>query len=493
MLLSGRDYLESIKDGRALYVGGEKIEDATTHPAFRGAAHTFAALYDMKASPELRDEMSFEEGGERFSMHYLQPRSQEDLRRRSRAHRRIADFTLGLMGRTPDTVASSITGMTLARQVFERPGGHAGNLDAIYRHLRGNDIFCTYAIVPPQGARSKDFYNNEVRQPALRVTAEDDRGVTLNGMKMLATSAAYAHEVLIGNVMPLDAARKKEAITCVIPLNLPGLSLWARRPFNRGDETEFDYPLTTRYDESDCMLVFRDVHVPWEKVLVHDDAELSRDIYHHTPAHVIANHQCMVRFSTKMRVFIGMASLITKATGAHDIPAVRDVLGRLAAAEAGFSAMVAGQIENWATVGDGGTMYGRRELYGAVHWAMENHSLVIDTLRELMGGGHFQFPADIGVLENEELAPVFQELWTSGASSAVERMRIFKFAWDLIGSDFASRATSYEKFFVGPAFAVRGYNFIHTPWDRFAGAIENAMARYDVPGAVQAAVGRAAE
>ena len=48
------------------------------------------------------------------------------------------------------------------------------------------------------------------------MTAEDDRGVTLNGMKMLASGAAYAHEVLIGNVMPLAADQLKESITCVI-------------------------------------------------------------------------------------------------------------------------------------------------------------------------------------------------------------------------------------------------------------------------------------
>lgn len=481
MILSGRDYLESIQDGRTLYVGGERIADATTHPAFLGAARTFAAIYDLKASPELRNEMTFEEDGERFSMHYLQPRSQEDLRRRTRAHRRIADFTFGIMGRTPDTVASSITGLTLGRHVLEAPGGFPENLDTIYRHMRRNDIFCAYAIVPPPGARNKDYYGNEVRQQALRVTAEDDRGVTLNGMKMLATSAPYAHEVLIGNVMPLDPSRKKEAITCVIPLNLPGLSLWARAPFNRGGEAEADQPLTARFDDADCMLVFQDVRVPWEKVIVHDDADLSRNIYHQSPAHVIANHQCMVRFASKMRTLLGMASLITQATGTRDIPAVRDVLGRLAAAEAGFSAMVAGQLENWEPYGDTGAMYGRRELYGAVHWAMDNHSSVVDTVRELMGGAHFQFPADSSVLENEELAPVFHDLFASGPLSAVERMRIFKFAWDLIGSDLASRAASYEKFFVGPAFAVRNYNFIYAPWDQLTATIEAAMAALPEP------------
>ena len=77
--------------------------------------------------------------------------------------------------------------------------------------MRHDDIFATYAIVPPPAARNKDYYQTQgLQQPSLRVTAEDDRGVTLNGMKMLASSAAYAHEVLIGNVMPLAPDQLKE-------------------------------------------------------------------------------------------------------------------------------------------------------------------------------------------------------------------------------------------------------------------------------------------
>ena len=166
----------------------------------------------MKADPALRDLMTFEEGGERFSIYYLQPRSQEDLRRRTRAHRKIANFSFGLMGRTPDAVAGNITGLSMKPEVFDsEPGGNRENLLSIYRHMRRDDVFATYAIVPPPGARNKEYYQASGRpQPALRVTAEDDKGVTLNGMKMLATGAAYAHEVLIGNVMPLASDQLKD-------------------------------------------------------------------------------------------------------------------------------------------------------------------------------------------------------------------------------------------------------------------------------------------
>jgi hypothetical protein len=101
MLMTGKEYLQSIRDGRVIYIGKERVKDQTTHPAFASGARTYAALFDMKSDPALRDVMTFEEGGERYSMYYLQPRSQEDLRRRNRAHRKTADFCFGLMGRTP--------------------------------------------------------------------------------------------------------------------------------------------------------------------------------------------------------------------------------------------------------------------------------------------------------------------------------------------------------------------------------------------------------
>ena len=67
MLLTGKEYLESIRDGRRVYVGSEQVDDVTTHPAFRNAAHSFAAIYDRKRAPENRDAMTFEEDGETFS------------------------------------------------------------------------------------------------------------------------------------------------------------------------------------------------------------------------------------------------------------------------------------------------------------------------------------------------------------------------------------------------------------------------------------------
>jgi aromatic ring hydroxylase len=54
MLMTGKEYLGSIRDGRRVYIGGELVEDVTTHPAFRNAAQSFAMIHDRKRDPENR-------------------------------------------------------------------------------------------------------------------------------------------------------------------------------------------------------------------------------------------------------------------------------------------------------------------------------------------------------------------------------------------------------------------------------------------------------
>src|SRR5580704_18365286 len=320
MLKTGEQHLESLRDGRTVYIGKEKVTDVTAHPAFRNAAHSMAAIYDMKAAPENRDAMSFEENDKRFSKYFLKPKSRQDLEARSLAHHRIAEMSYGMLGRSPDHVSSFVTGMATKPEEF---GRFSGNLTAYYEHMRDNDIYAAYAVLPPQAARNPDFYHKQnLPVPTLRVVRETDDGVVISGMKMLATGAVFANEIWIGNVLPLAPDQKKEAITCAIACNAPGLQLWSRQSMELGCTSEFDSPLAYRYDETDCMLLCDEVKVPWERVFVHDDALLSRDIYMKTPSHCFGNHQSNVRFWSKMRQLVGLCSKIANATGADQVPAV---------------------------------------------------------------------------------------------------------------------------------------------------------------------------
>jgi 4-hydroxyphenylacetate 3-monooxygenase len=487
MLRTGKEHLESLRDGRIVYIGSERVDDVTRHPAFRNAARTVAALYDMKADPANRDTLTYEEEGGRHSIYFLRATSRDDLQRRMVAHKRIADFTYGMFGRSPDHVASFVTGMAMKLDELKPPCGHPGNLLAYYRYARDNDLYTVYAVVPPQAARNPEFYHRQnLPIPTLQVVGEDDDGVVITGMKMLATGAIFANEIWIGNVIPLAPDQTKQAITCAIPCNAPGLRLWSRKPTERDCTSEFDSPLAYRYDESDSMLLCDAVKVPWERVFVHDDALLSRDVYIKTPSHCFGNHQSNVRYWSKMSLLVGLCSRIAHASGADQVPAVKETLGKIAAQEAMIAGMVHGQInacEGWPGGPEGYVCFNRRMMYGALDWCTQNYSRFVDELRELAGGGVFQMPADISVMQDPELARQFQNYWQTPQCDAVTRMKLLKLAWEMIGSEFAGRHLQYEKFYAGAPFIIRSHSFRETDWAAFNKIVDDLMAGYDYPAA----------
>lgn len=480
MLKTGSEHLESLRDGRVVYIGDERITDVTIHPAFRRTAQTVAMLYDIKADHANRDVMTYEQDSRRYSMFFLQPRSREDLARRTRSHKFWADASYGLFGRSADHMASWITALAMQPEVFQTPE-YGQNIVRYYDFMRNNDTFLVYAVLPPQAARDPDFYAREnLPIPTLRVTDEDDNGVTLNGMKMLATSAVFANEVWIGNVIPLAPAQLKESITCAVPVGTQGLTLWSRKSFEREATNVFDNPLSSRFDETDSMVLFKDVKIPWERVFVHDDPIRSREIYSKSAAHCFGNHQSNVRFLSKLQLLVGIASKVAQSNGASEIPAVREVLGRLAAFEATLGGMIAGQAMDYEELGNGYFGFNRRYMYAALQWCTDNYGDICAIVRELCGGGVFQMPADSSVMRDPDLRTIFETYWRTPSQTSLERMKLFKLAWDMLGSEFAGRHIQYEKFYAGPAFLVRSYNYREAPWAGFDSIVDDLMAQYDL-------------
>jgi 4-hydroxyphenylacetate 3-monooxygenase len=490
MLKTGQEYLEGLRDGRRVYVGGELVDDVTRHPAFRNAARSFAMLYDNKRAPENIDVTSYEEDGERYSTWYLQPKSKDDLKKRMETHRRVAQWTHGLIGRSPDHVSSFVAGLAMRPDLFDgNRKGFGDNLVNYYKFMRKNDICATYTVLPPQGARKPELYQREgMKIPTLRVVEERDDGIVINGMKMLGTSAVFADETWVGNLLPLGPGQEKESVTCAVPLNAEGVSMWARKPFEKYAVSEFDNPLAYRFDETDSMVIFENVFVPWERVFTMDDVDLSREIYLKTPAHAMGNHQSNIRFMEKLKLIVGLANRVARMNSIRHIPAVQMTLGALAAKLSGLEAMIHGAVENFETEhAPGYVNINRRYMYGALHWCTTNHSSVCETVSELLGGGPFQFPADISVIDDPKMKETFETYWSVPGETAKDRMKVLKLAWDLLGSDFAGRHMQYERFYAGPSFIVTNYNFLTADWDAWEGIIDGILDSYDAPVRAQAA------
>jgi len=477
VLISGQQKLERMRDGRTVHIGAERVEDVTSHPAFRQGAQTIAALYDLKADPAKSDLFTYQEDGERYALQWMRCRSRDDLTRRMRALKASADATYGFIGRSPEQVAGLIAGLAMNPAVLENlHAGFGENLLRYYEHARRNDLFLCFAVTPPTGMRATELFPGQERDdPNLQVVAEDSAGVTVSGMKMLATSAVYADEILIGNLTPIADKFKSEAITAALPLNAPGVSLWSRQPYAQNVAHEADYPLSYRFDETDSVLVCDRVKIPWERVFLHNDAAMSRRIYIETPANCYQNHHSNIRFWSKMGLIVGVASRVCQANGIDKIPAVRETLGRFAALEATIGGLVAGQIEAWEEWPPGYATPNRRIMYAALNWCQEHHSEIVDMLRTLLGGIPLLMPASIDVMTDAPLRDTFERWWKTPSIEAVDRHKLYKLAWDIVGSEFAGRHMLYEKFYAGNSLVVRNQSDREAPWERFHAVVDELL------------------
>ncbi len=476
---SGKDYLEALsKRGGEIYLGGERVDDVASHPAFKNAARAVARLYDITADPANHDRLTYIDGksGKRYNNIFLQPRSRADLEARNRVSDAWARSTWGLFGRSPDHVAGWITGMACQPETFEKYGaGFGRNIVDYYHYVRDNDLFVGYAIVPPAAAKSADVTTTSAQSAApdskwganagLRVVKEDEKGVTLWGFKILATAAVFADELLIGNYQPLAKGQEPFAVTCGVPINAPGLKLLSRRSFEQSAASQLDDPLAFSYDENDAVVFCDNVLVPWNRVFAHNDVDGCRAIFNDTPAHVLGNAQAHIRHLAKLRLILGTIKKVLELNGLVGLPAVRDTLGMLATRVGMVESLVLAEstaIESWP---NGFVAQDRQTMYSTMAYTMEYYPEFIQVMRELLGSHPFQQPADVTVFENPVTAEIYGKFAMAEPTAAIERYKIMRLAWDLIGSEFASRHTQYEMFYNGAKHVARGRAFQHFRWD----------------------------
>src|SRR5439155_13180272 len=159
-LKTGAQHLDSLRDGRQVYIHGKRVEDVTTDPAFRNSVGSAAHLYDFQSSPQNAERMTFPlPSGERVSRAWQLPTNYAELVARREALVSWAETHFGFMGRAPDHVASCISGMFMGIEVFEEyDPRRATALRDYYAFARDRDLYLVYLIINPQTDRSKPLH-----------------------------------------------------------------------------------------------------------------------------------------------------------------------------------------------------------------------------------------------------------------------------------------------------------------------------------------------
>jgi 4-hydroxyphenylacetate 3-monooxygenase len=478
---SGDDYVASLRDGRAVYLDGERVPDVTKHPAFVEPIQRIAERYDLARAEASRETTTCVDPltGARIGAMWLIPRSAEDLARRRRLHRFWAEGSYGLMGRTPDHVACVVTAFAGARDFFARGGARFGDHAVrFYEKARDADLYVSYAIVPPQVDRSQPAHRQP--EPFLYpgVVVERDGGIVVRGAQAIATSAVMSDWVFISYITPLVKGDEDYAISIVVPAAAEGLRLYPRRPFSATATGVYDYPLSSRFDEVDATVVLHDVFVPWEHVLIYRNVDLVNAQFHETPSHTLANFQSLVRFGVKLEFMAGLAMKLAELHSNEKSPAVQAQLGgEIAAVCASFDALVHA-AERFPLVVDGVARPHPQYIYAGMSL---QRRLIVDllrSLRELAGGAFQAVPSSELSFTGADTRADTERYYRSGIATSRERIKLLKLIWDFVGTEFAGRQLQYEMFYSAAQPVVNTRMFRSYDWQAAKAMVDRCLGEY---------------
>ncbi|SRR5579884_548951 len=483
MTRSGAEYVRGLRDGRTVYLNGERVADVTTHPAFAEGVQAIASLFDLANDPANRELMTYPSprDGRPIDKWWLIPRSYDDLVARRRALKAVADQSYGLLGRSPDHMASFLCAWAGSPAFFARGGQQfAENIQRFYAKAADEDLYLSYAIVQPTVDRTRPAHQQPEPYLYAGVVKEKDGGIVLRGAQMLATGGVMSDYVFISVILPLRPGDEDYAISLVVPNDAPGLKLYTRRPYTLGATTVFDYPLTTRFDETDSLVVLDDVFVPWEDVFVYRDVALTFGQFSETAAHSLGNLQAHIRSWAKLEFLVGLVKRICERNGQLAKPETIALLGDLASRVALVEGLVLAAEVN-ARLDEFGVMCPDRTMvYASQTLQAQLYPEVMTMVRGLMGGSVIQLPSSAADLLSPTTAPDVERYVRWAEAPAGERVKLLKLLWDLVGSEFAARHLQYEMFYAGEPAAVKGREYRAFDWAAAEALVDRCLASYDL-------------
>jgi len=482
MTRSGDDYIRGLKDDRTILFNGERVADITTHPAFAAGVRAVARLYDLAQESSHRDLMTYPSprDGRPINKSWMVPRTRDDLAARRRAIKLWADASYGFLGRSPDHVASFFAGFAGAPSFYARGRQQfADNLLRFAAKAADEDLYVSYVIVQPTIDRAKPAHQQAEPYLYAGAAAERDNGIILRGAQMLGTGSVMSDYIFVTVILPLRPGDEDYAISCAVPNSAPGLKLYPRRPYAFGTTSVFDYPLSSRFDETDSLVVFDDVFVPWEDVFIYKNIELTAGQFSTTAAHVLGNTQSHIRSWAKLQFLVGLVKRCMDLSGRSATPETISQLGDLATRVSIVEGMILG-AEAAAEPDQFGVMRPKDSiLYASQVYQKAIYPQLANQIRGLMGGSLIQLPGTVNELISPGSAADIERYIRWPKANGHDRVKLLKLLWDAIGSEFGSRHLQYEMFYAGEPSSIHGREYRNFDWAAAEAMVDQCLKSYD--------------
>ncbi len=448
---TGQQFIEGLRaQPREVWIAGERVDDVVTHPAFRNVVRSVAALYDMQHDPARYEAMTYTSptSGERVGMSFLPPRTRDDLVRVRRMMKNWADFSGGMLGRSPDYLNRAVMAFAAAADYCgENDPRFAENIRAYYTLVREGDLCLTHTLINPQANRSMGPAGQADPHVAASVVRETDRGIIVHGARMLAT-LPIADEIMVFPSTLLKGTEEDRpyAFGFAIPTSTPGLKFLCRETFDQGGSA-FDHPLGSRFEEMDAVVIFDNVLVPWERIFLLRDVERCNKAFSATGAVAHMAHQVVTKNIAKTEFLLGLASLMVDAIAIEPFQHVQgkiaEIIYYLEAMKAFARASEADAVlDRWGVMTPAWP-----PLDAARNMFTWMYPRMIEILQLLGASGMMARPTEADL--DSELRPLIDRYYQAARMNARDRIRLFRLAWDVALSAFGSRQVIYERFFFG--------------------------------------------
>jgi 4-hydroxyphenylacetate 3-monooxygenase len=468
-LRTGSDFVDSIRDGRRVWINGERVEDVATDPTFRPIVDIRARIYDMAHMPVHRRTVTYVDPvtGQRRHIANKLPMVEEDWQRKRAALDSLFKEIGGVVTRVGDETVCAMWSMYDGREVLQEFNpDFARNIEAHMERILRTDPFHVSGNTDPKGDRSKPPQEQDPDM-LLHVVRETDAGIIVRGAKY-ETASAYANQAFVKPTTANwgDQKMSEYAVGFILDdMAAEGLTHICRNGLN-GKRRE-DYPLSCRFDEIDAMLIFDNVLIPWENVLFYRDTAAAAFV--RGTLHRYSMYPFTLRLLYVADMLIGTVLHNLKQTGLESNPVVREKMALLVCYREGIDAHLTASIANAERSPAGLLMPNQSLLYaGRVH-ACSKLPEMMHLARELCGGQICLTP-DIASFEAPESSRWLEKYYSINENwRSEDRRKLLAYARDLLNSDYAGHRLSFYLFAHSPPFV--HLNAVYNNFD-FSGPLE---------------------
>lgn len=473
MIRTGEEYRQSIRDGRRVWIDGERVTDVTRHPMLRPLIDIRAHIFDMAHEDRFREAMTYtDETGETNAIANKLPITQQDWHDKRRAVELVLDEIGGIVTRVGDETVGEVWSLYDGQGMLNDVAPHFA--DNIRRHVQrviDRDPFHVSANTDPKGDRSKRPQEQDPDM-LLHAVKDTDAGIIVRGAKY-ETAAAYANQAFVKPTIANwgDAELSDYAVGFICDLSAPGLEFICRTGFAGRTPIE-DYPLANRFDEVDALVVFNDVLIPWENVLFYRHTKAAAFI--RATLHRYSAFAFVLRILRSADLMIGAALFNARQTGLEKQQAVQEKLATLACYREGINAHLIAAVAAAEKSPAGLLMPNQSLLYTGRVLACSQLHHMMHIARELCGGQICVTP-DLATFRNPDTAPWLEKYYTVNDNwLAEDRRKLLAFARDLLNSDYAGHRLTFQLFAQSPPYAHLAAVWRNFDWEMTLSAVQKS-------------------